>query len=209
MAPNPADRPEQKTEGSPNQSEQKLEGGPLKLQAMFDAMKSDYQTIRVVVLTTIACVVLLMVPVFWLARSFVSAKNIDDKLGLSAFLTPKIMETITKKVDSGYSKSFILRGNDPTADTNLLFYSEPGQVVKVVMRGSEYVPHQARVRVLIDNTVWKDDKELPLDIYLSNVPNELLSRSDTGDIHVMHIVPVGLARESTLVLQCLVLVSNR
>src|SRR5262245_8838359 len=192
----------------PEESAKQTEPNLTKVQKVFDTFKSEYQTVRIVVLTTIACLALLVLPVFWLARGFVNARNIDDKLGLSAFLTPKIMGEITKKVDSGYSKSFVLRGDDPTADTNLLFYSEPDQVVKVVMKGVEYPPDAAKVQVLIDNTLWKE-KDLPLEIYLSSFPREILSGSDTGDIHVMRIVPAGLSAKSTLVLQCLVLVSNR
>lgn len=175
--------------------------------AILEAVKADYASIKIVVLTTIACVAVLIIPFAWLLTTLVSARTVDEKLGLSAFLTPKIMGEIAKKVDSGYSRSFILRGSAPTPDTSLLFYSEPGQIVRVVIEGDVYGPHP-KIQVFIDKDLWLEE-ELPFHTHLANITEHVRSDAEGGDIHVMRVVPIGLTRESTAVLQCLVLVANR
>jgi hypothetical protein len=175
--------------------------------AILESVKADYSTIKVVVLTTLACIAVLMVPFLWLVSTFVDAKSIDGKLGLSAHLTPKIMAEIVKKVDSGYSKSFIIRGDEPQPDTTLLFYSEDGQSVRLVMDASAYGSSPMKLRVLIDNNPWIE-KELPFQIHLANITQHVRGDAEGGDIHVLRVVPVNLRADSTAVIQSLVLVAN-
>ncbi len=177
------------------------------IQAILEAVKADYPTIKVVVVTTIACIVILIAPFLWVLRTFVNAETIDEKLGLSAHLTPKIMGEVVKKVDSGYSRSFILRSDDPTSDTDLLFYAEPGQVVRLVMKAEAYGP-KPKIQILIDNVPWLE-KEVPFQINLADISEHVRRDAEGGNIHVMKVVPRDVTSGSTTVLQCLVLVANR
>ncbi len=172
--------------------------------AILEAVKADYATIKVVVLTTVACVVVLVAPFAWLLTTFVDARTVDKKLGLSAF----IMGEIVKNVDSGYSKSFILLGSDPTTDTDLLFYSQRGQVVRIVIEAVARGPQSPKIQVLIDNSLWLE-KDLPFNVHLADISEHIRPDAEGGDIHVVRVVPIGLTQGNVAVLKCLVLVANR
>lgn len=183
---------------------------------ILDPAKVDLKTIRIILLTAIAVLLLLATPLIFLLRNFVTFDALDRYLKLTESVRPKILSTISEELSTGYSKNFIFSSSSPgsTADTTMLFYATPHQKVTLSVDatplGGEFqaVTLQLNGRCTIGpEKGWSE----PLHLYDRDL-TELMETCppDEPNLHSLRIVlPEGLKKSSALQVKCLVVVHQR
>lgn len=162
------------------------------------------RVLSVTVIATIvtACFSAFLAIIGFIGRDSFAPKIIDEIFGLSNY----VLAEIQKRVDSGYSSSFILTTKNRDQNTQILFYAEEGQTVHVTWNASSLGPNPVKLKVLVDNSLWQES-ELPDYIVQGNVTEQLKFNIKPGaNIHHLRFVPVNLDDESIVVIDSLVLV---
>ena len=188
---------------------------PNKLSSLFDALKLDFSTIRTILLTAVVVLALLSVPLLFIMRNFVTFDALDKYIGVTQNVRPKILNTISEELDSGYSRDFFIEyeqsiGKAKT-DNTMLFYAKPGQRVTLVAQATPTSGPFSPVSFQIDGCTldkrWDEPFEL-LDFDIS--PTLAKCPPNQPSLHSLRIIlPAGLLKNSNIEVECLVIVYHR
>jgi hypothetical protein len=154
---------------------------------------------------------ILLLTVTLMGKSSYTPRILDELLGLSAFVS----QEISKKVDSGYSESITFKydsqGQWLKARREILFYAEPGQTVKLTIRGNAGgAPNTTSgVEVHIDGVIWKNLGSAPYSRIQVPITGKLKSDVDEGAIHNISFHPKDLKPGDIAQIDCLILVYNK
>lgn len=160
-------------------------------------------TIATIVL---ACYLALIGVIGYFGRNSFAPKIVDGIFGLSTY----VLAEITKRVDSGYSRTFIIAPNSMDKNFDLLFFAEKGQPVKVTINGTSRGSELSTFKVFVDNAPWEDTRELPFNMVHGDITDKLkYDQPPGGNIHVLRFIPGQLEEDALIVLECLVLVYNK
>lgn len=163
------------------------------------------KTIALTASIVVACFSTIVIMIGFIGRNSFAPKMVDEVFGISKY----VLEEITKRVDSGYSGTFVFAPNLPNQNAQLLFYAEKGQTVKVTIKGNSLGSNPSKLKVFIDNAPWGDFRELPFHLVHGDITDKLRFDDPGANIHVLRLVPNQLGEDALIVLDCLVLVYNK
>src|SRR5260370_40461698 len=107
---------------------------------LFDALKLDFNTIRTILLTAAVVLVLLSAPLLFIMKNFVTFDALDKYIGVTQNVRPKILNTISEELDSGFSRDFFIEYGQSMGkartDNTMLFYSKPSQRVTLLAQAT-------------------------------------------------------------------------
>lgn len=141
----------------------------------------------------------------WLGKSSFTPWLVDRVFGVSKY----VLEEVTKRIDSGYADTFIFSLSAAETKSQLLFYAEKGQRVKLTINANSTGQRPTMFRVYIDGSPWESARQAPFHIVHGDITDKL--RFDTepgGDIHSLKFIPVDLKADAWIVIDALVLVYN-
>jgi len=167
--------------------------------------KKSKITTSLIASIVVACYITVIAVVGFIGRNSFAPKIIDEIFGLSDY----VLEEITKKVDSGYSGTFIITPSSTDRVTQLLFFAEREQTVKVTIKGNSLGSAPNKFRLLIDNKPWGDIRDLPYTVVHGDITDKLKFDEPGANLHVLKLIPEQLGEGSLLVFDCLVLVYNK
>ncbi|MBZ5675747.1 MAG: hypothetical protein LAP61_16010 [Acidobacteriia bacterium] len=177
---------------------------------LFENIKLDFNTIKIVLLTAAVLLVLLAAPMVFILKHFVTFDQLDDYLGVTKSVGPKILHTILEDFDSGYSKNFLFDSDKAisSADTALLFHALAHE--KVTMSVTAHAIGAFPKIVLKLNNCVIDTRAEEFHIFEREVTADLERCSpDEPNLHSFKIdFPNGVGK-STVEIRCVVLVNNR
>jgi len=189
---------------------------PPTLSSFVDALRLDFATIKTILLTALVVLVVVFGPFLWLLRKVVTYDDLDRSLKFSAWIVPKVLNNVSDEVDAGYSRFFVLRnsktGNairdNTTLDNTMAFYATSDQKVKLWLdvlpvTGGTYQSVNLQINQCVpprfkDVVSVKGDE---LSAILQGCPPP-----HGGAVNTLRILPQGPREESTLQVQCVVLV---
>jgi hypothetical protein len=168
--------------------------------------KQSTKTISTIAAIVVACYSVTFGLIGYLGRNSFAPKIIDEMFGISKY----VLKEIDKKVDSGYTGTFIFTPDAVNKTQQLVFYAEEGQKVKVTIKAHATGPQANKLRVLIDKVPWAEDRVLPIEIIHGDI-TKLLKFDDPGaNLHFLKPSPVEeLQKDTIMVIECLVLVYNK
>lgn len=181
---------------------------PKGLAAVFQVFSENWQTVKVFLLAFLLCAGLVAILLLKYLPSLITAQWVDDRLGLSKHITETVRNEITKRVDSGYSRTFILRPNDRTAENVLPFYAERDQhpMISVESSNSGGDPADVQVAVQIDGGLWKSgDGTFHTPGF---VPLKLDPDRQMGNVHDIRFAVKQPPDNGAVIIKCVVLVYN-
>ena len=175
----------------------------------LDAIKVDYQTVRVIVLTTAVVVVLLSIPVFWLLSHFITFDELDTRFKVSDSIRPRILDHIPEEIEAGYSKNFFV--DDSHVDDPMIFSATRDQKVKLFIDVSTSPGLAVQPVQLQFNGSCRID---PLGDSTHTGGNgwdltPTFQKCSPRDINTLRIVLPELKKGTKMQVQCLLLVSER
>jgi len=141
----------------------------------------------------------------FLGRNSFAPKVIDGIFGISNH----VLKEITKKVDSGYSGTFIVTPDMKEKNMQILFFAEKEQTVKITIKGNFLGTEPAKFRTFIDNQPWGNSRELPYVLVHGDITDKLKFDEPGANLHVLKLIPEELGENYLMVLDCLVLVYNQ
>ena len=176
--------------------------------ALFDAMRLDFNTIKMILLTACVVLALVAVPLFFVLRNFVTFDGLDRYFKVTESVRPKLLATISEVLDSGYSKNFIFDSTRP-ADNTMLFYVSAKQKVTLSVSAQSLGTFPATTVYL--NTCPIETRTESFHLYEKDLTAKLDSCTpDEPNLHTLKIVlPNGLPQGTTMQMKCLILVSQR
>jgi hypothetical protein len=151
----------------------------------------------------VACYIALVAAIGFIGKNSFTPKIIDSMFGITEY----VFKQMTKRVDSGYSKTFIFAPGSHCDDNTLRFYAEEGQSVKMTIDAHAVSPETLSFRVDIDGKPWESPRTIPFNIVHGTITKYL--RFDVepgGDLHTLRFVPDNLKNNSIVIIQCLILV---
>lgn len=179
---------------------------------VFDALKLDFATIKIIVLTAAVVFCLLLIPFLYILGHWITFEQVDDHFKVTAQIRPKILKDFPEEVDTGYSKNFFI--DSPQSDLSLLFYSKKDERVSVSLQVNPYregTIQPIKIQVNGQCTLPNNDigftqvSEYDLTKTLEKCPS-----SGELNLNTLRIIfPAGLKRGNTLQISCLVLVYQR
>lgn len=172
------------------------------LPAVLTVAKENLGLLSFLVLGFFVCLALL-------GEFFIDADWVDRRLGLSKKVAEGVRAELVKKVDSGYSRTFIFRPGETTAENVLSFYAERGQTAKISITTEASHPDDVRFEVRIDGLLWSY-REQTLFKGNFNTPelSPLTFRPDQGSFHEAIFVIKRLYEGERFIVKCVVLVYN-
>lgn len=183
--------------------------------SVFDALKVDFVTIKTIVLTAAVVVVLLSTPLFFILKNFVTFDALDKYLGVTRNVRPKILNTVSEELDSGYSKDFFIEYGQPVGkaktDNTMLFYATPGQRVTIVAQATTISGPFSPVTFQIDGCALEKRWDEPFDLLDFDIsPHLAKCPSNQPNLHTLRLIlPDGPQRNSNIEVKCLVVVYHR
>lgn len=176
--------------------------------AVFEAIKLDFNTIRIIVLTAGVVLALIATPLYFILRNFVSFDALDDYFKVTARVRPKILSAISEALDAGYSRNFIF-DSPRFKDNTMLFYASATQKVTLSV-GAEPLAGAFPATALYVNNCLIEKRTEPFHFYEKEITAKLEScPPDELNLHTLRIVfPAGL-KQSAIQLKCLILVNQR
>jgi hypothetical protein len=196
-------------------NEQPRPVSPEKPLQSFGGLKADFETIRLILITAAVVVTLMAVPLFFILRNFVTFDALDKYVGVTQNVQPKILQSISEELDSGYSRDFFIDSSLPLgsakADNTMLFYSTPGQRVVLIAQGAEISGPFSPVSFQVDgcaiNQVWEQPFSL-LEFDLSKPLTQC--SSDQPNLHTLRVIlPKPPKKGSNMEIKSLVVVYHR
>jgi len=156
---------------------------------------------------SLGIVMVMLLVIKFIAPTFVTPDWVDNRLGLSKRVDEKLHAELTKTVDSGYSRTFIFRPHDTTAENVLPFYVSPGQIPKISI-GSTAAgnPHDVKVDVQLDGVSWVTGDGAYQTAEL--IPISVKPNNRTGNIHEVRFVVSQPPTGGVVIIRCVVLVYN-
>jgi hypothetical protein len=181
---------------------------PRSAASVFEALKLDLATIKLILLTAIAVLVLLSIPLFFILKNFVTFDALDNYFKVTDSVRPKIVGTIAEELYSGYSKNFVIDSKRPV-DNSMLFYTPPKERVLLTIRTVSTGTFPALSIYLNDCLLVTKNEQFDIDD--KDVTSKLdACGPDSPNLNALRIVlPDGPSKDSTLQVKCLVLVTNR
>lgn len=162
-------------------------------------------TITLIATIVVACFSVIVALIGFIGRNSFAPKIIDEIFGLS----PYVLTELTKRVDSGYSGTFIFAPNSREKNTQL-FFAEKGQTVKLTINSNSIGSKKSKFKAYIDGELWGGIRELPFNLVHGDVTDELkFDREPGGNIHALRFVPDQLEEDALVIIECLVLVYNK
>jgi len=161
-------------------------------------------SITLIASIVVACFSAILVVLGLIGRNSFAPKIIDQIFGLSNF----VLTEITKKVDSGYSGTFILAPTSKDRDAKLLFYAEKGQTVKTTIKANQLGSMHGKLKLFVDNNSWCE-RELPYQLVHGDITDKLKFDEPGANLHVLRLVPGQMEENALVILECLVLVYNK
>jgi len=180
-----------------------------------DAMRLDFSTIRIILITAAVVLMLLSVPFLFILRNFVTFNALDNYLRVTQNVRPKILHNISEELDSGYSRDFFIDSTPPVgktkADNTMLFYATKGQrvtlVAQAIAASGPFSPTSFQVDGCGLNQKWDEPFQL-LDFDLTKQLEKC--SPDQPNLHTLRVVlPSGLSKGSNIEIKCLVIVYHR
>jgi hypothetical protein len=180
-----------------------------KAAAVLDALKLDFNTIKIILLTACVVLALVAIPLTFMLKHFVSFDALDNYFKLTDSVRPKILHTISEVLDSGYSKNFVFEPNRP-ADNTMLFYAAPKQKVTLSVSAQISLGNFPATALYLNNCLLETRNEA-FHFYEKDVTEKLgACNPDEPNLHTLRIVlPDGLPQKTTIQLKSLVLVYQR
>ena len=187
----------------------------------FASLKTDFNTVKIIVLAAGVVLALVAMPLFFVLRNFVTFDALDKYVGVTKNIRPKILQNISEELDSGYSRDFFLKPGSPSSDSRLaaetktdntmLFYSTPGQRVSLIAKATEISGPFSPVSFQVDGCgvkqIWDEPFSL-LDFDLTKFLSEC--SSDQPNLHTLRVVlPEGFKTGSNMEIKSLVIVYHR
>jgi len=183
-------------------------GGHPSASSVIESVKLDFNTIKLILMTAVAVVALLTVPLFFVFRNFVTFDALDNYFKVTESVQPKILHNIAEDLDSGYSRNFIFEATRDT-DSTLLFYAPRHQKVTISVN-AQAIGAFPPVALYLNNCLVESRKET-FNFYEKDVTDKLESCvPDEPNLNTLRIaLPEGLPKSTTLQISCLILVNNR
>lgn len=177
--------------------------------AVFEAIKLDFSTIKIIVLTAGVVLALIAIPLYFTLRNFVTFDSLDNYFKVTASVRPKILSAISEVLDTGYSRNFIFDSAHPV-DNTMLFHASGAQKVTLSV-GAQNSAGAFPATALYVNNCLVETRTEPFHLYEKEVTAKLEScPPDEPNLHTLRIVlPNGLPQGTTLQLKCLILVNQR
>jgi hypothetical protein len=184
---------------------------PSRASAVFEAIKLDFNTIKIIVLTAAVVTVLIATPLVLVLSKFVTFDALDDRFKVTDSVRPKILQTIAEGLDTGYSKNFIISSS--STDNTMLFYASQGQKVTLSISAESIGPFP-QVSVYLNNCpIEREPRSERFNWYEKDMTSLLKSYMcgpDEPNLHTLRIVVSGGVQSGTeLQMKCLVLVYQR
>lgn len=156
---------------------------------------------------SVGIVLVMLLVIKFVAPTFVTADWVDNRLGLTKRVDEKLHAELTKTVDSGYSRTFIFRPHDTTAENVLPFYVSPGQIPKISIASTAAGnPHDVRIDVQLDGVSWATGDGAYQTAEL--IPIKVKPNNRTGNIHEVRFVVSNPPAGGLVIIRCVVLVYN-
>jgi hypothetical protein len=143
----------------------------------------------------------------FLGRDSITPKIFDKIFGISDY----VLSEITKRIDSGYSGTFVFRPDSKEKRGQLYFYAEAGQPVKVTLNAS--LIGNGKFNILVDGEPW--EREIPHDQpFYRSVHADITKRlkfdiEPGGNVHTLQFQVLSLGSDAVIVVDSLVLVYNK
>jgi hypothetical protein len=170
---------------------------------MANSMKKT--TISLVASVVVACFAAFFGLIGFLGRGSFAPRVLDELLGLSKY----VFSEISKKIDSGYSGTFIFSPNAVNRNSQLIFFAEKGQTAKLTIKASSLGSKQSKIRLFIDNTPWGATREIPMDVVHGDITEKLKFDEPGAGLHYIKVIPDQLEKDALVLVDCLVLVYNK
>ena len=174
----------------------------------------DYNTVKIIVLTTLVMVALFAIPLAFILKNFVTFDALDKYVGLTQNVEPKILHNVSEELASGYSRDFFIDAAPSIGkgkiDNTMLFYALKGQRVTLAAQAIAS-GRFSRVTFQVDgcsiNRTWDQPFEL-LEFELTQQLNTC--PPDQPNLHTLRVVlPDGVSSGSQIEIKCLVVVYHR
>ncbi len=185
-----------------------------KLSDLLEPLKTDMKTIRIILLTAVAVVLLISPLLLFLLKNFVTYDVWDRYLHLTEGVRPKILHEIPAELNTGYSKTFIFRSDlsGSTMDNSMVFYATKDQRVFLKAWVTSIEGTFQPVKFQVNGTcVFGLEPEQPPIIdheITKNIREECPDREATN-LHLLKVIlPAGVNKSSTLQVTCLILISQ-
>jgi hypothetical protein len=150
----------------------------------------------------VACYIALVAVIGFIGKNSFTPKIIDSMFGITDY----VFSQLTKRVDSGYSKTFIFAPGSHS-DNFLRFYAEEGQSVKMTIVAHAVSTEPLSFRVIIDGRPWGSPRSIPFEIVHGTITKLLhFDIEPGGNLHTLSFVPDNLKQDSIVVIECLILV---
>jgi len=199
------------TQGQP----QPAPAQPNKSLSSFENLKTDFGTIRLILLTASVVVVLLAIPLVFILRNFVTFDALDSYLGVTQNVQPKILHNISEELASGYSRDFFIdpagSGSATRVDNTMLFYAIPGQRVSLVAQATEISGPFSPVSFQVDGCSLNQQWNQPFSLLEYDLTKTLgQCSSDQPNLHTLRVIlPKGAFKASNMEIKSLVVVYHR
>jgi hypothetical protein len=164
--------------------------------------KKDKKKIASIASIVTICIASAFALLGFLGKSSFTPLIIDKVFGITDHVTNEIV----KKIDSGYSNTFILSPKDARQDATILFYAQHGQMVRATINSAgRGAP--TKFQYFVDNMPWNPGASSATHADITNILR--FDMAPGGDIHVLKIIPSFSSNDSFAVVDCLVLVYSR
>jgi len=142
-------------------------------------------------------------------RESFAPRAIDQLFGISTY----VGNTINKRVDSGYSHTFIFRPTkDDSArnnnDTELLFDAGKKQFVYLTVLSIKNGSRDLKYRIMVDGADFREVTAEKDQFQEIDITGKLKPDRNPYHIHELKVLPKDIKVGEVLVVRCLVLVSN-
>ena len=180
-------------------------------------IKSDVDTIKLILLTGAVVVVLVAIPVFYILQKVITFDMLDKNWSIISTIEPRILKNVSEEVDTAYSKSVVVSpSGSPETDNAILFYAAKGQEVTLKLDVQELQdgsvqPVSVQVNgscVLPKHGERQYTHELGLD--LTQSLHDCPAGENGIDLNTLRIViPDAVRRTTKMSVECVVLVHQR
>lgn len=172
---------------------------------MVTKQKESTKSISTIAAIVVACYSATLGLIGYLGRNSFAPKILDEMFGISKY----VLKEISKKVDSGYTGTFIFAPDAVNRNQQLVFYAEKDQIVKVTLKAQATGSQASKLRILIDKVSWDGERELPIEITHGDITDRLKFDDPGANLHFLKPSPVQLQKDTIMVIECLVLVYNK
>lgn len=201
--------------GTQPQSRPPAEANPEKPPGFLDALKLDFGTVRIILVTAAVVLLFLSAPLLFILRNFVTFDTLDKYLRVTQNVRPKILHNISEELDSGFSRDFFIDSTPPVGktktDNTMLFYATKGQRVTLVAQAIAASGPFSPVSFQVDGCGLNQRWDQPFELLDFDLTKQIDKCSpDQPNLHTLRVVlPSGMSKGSNIEIKCLVIVYHR